>query len=154
MSDLVPNSEQSIDLSVVLGELVMRKAQPVEDLSQHNRLQVGLSIDEIVRDRYRQTVELDRSLHEFTISGEPMKFAVIRKGVFELSTLSVRIPKFLEKLCPTSSRDCRRCLTTGDLFSIDRGAIEIEREFTEPFEVCIKDENHSTAVLILLVRLK
>ena len=154
MPNLVPNSEQSIDLSFVLRELVMWKAQPVEDFPQHNRLQVGLSIDEIVRDRYRQTIELGRSLHEFAISGEPMEFAVIRKGVFELSTLSARIPEFFEELCPASSRDCRSCLTTGHLLSIDRDAIEIERELTEPFEVCVKDENHGTAVLILLVRLK
>src|ERR1035438_3993877 len=154
MADLVPDSKQSINLSFVLRELVVRKAQSVEDLSQHHRLQVGLGIDEIVRDRHWKTVELDRSLHEFTISSEPMKFAVIRKGVFKFSTLSTRIPEFFEEPRPTGSRDRGRGLITSNLLSIDRGSIEIERELTEAFKVCVKDEYQSTTVLILLVRPK
>jgi hypothetical protein len=69
-----------------------------------------------------------------------MKFSVVRKGVLKFSTFSARIPQFFEELRPTSGRDCGRCLITGDLFPINRGSIEIEREFTEPFKVCVKDE--------------
>jgi hypothetical protein len=59
MRDLVPNSQESINLSFVLRELVMRKTQPVEDLPQHHWLQVRLGIDEIIRDRNGEAVELN-----------------------------------------------------------------------------------------------
>jgi hypothetical protein len=154
MPNLVPNSEQSINLSFVLQELVVRKAQAVEYLSQHHGLQVGLGIDEIVRNHHWKTAELDRSLHEFTISGEPMEFAVVGKSVLKFSTLTTRIPKLSEEPRPTRRRNRGSSLIAGDLFNIDRGSIEIERELTKTLKVCVKNENNSAAVLVLLVRPK
>jgi hypothetical protein len=69
-----------------------------------------------------------------------MKLAVVGKGMFKLSTFSAWITEFFEEPRPASGRDCGRCLTTGDLLSIDCGSIEVECELTETLKVCVKDE--------------